>query len=79
MATKPKTANENMIRMQLLVSQHLKEDVEAFATEHDMSANEAMRILVRRGLAASGKPFTASQLLEEFTHLVRDLEARARQ
>ena len=68
---------ETMIRMQLLVSADLKQDIEAFAVKHSLSANEAMRLLTRRGLEVSGQPRTASQLLTEMGFLIRDLEARA--
>ena len=66
-----------MARLQLLVPDDLKADIEIFAEDHGMSVNEAARILVRRGLAASDQDFTASALIDEFTHIVRDLEARA--
>jgi len=66
-----------MARLQLLVPDELKAEIEAFAREHSMSVNEAARVLVWRGLAASDKDFTASALLDEFAHIIKDLEKRA--
>lgn len=66
-----------MARMQLLVPDELKTAIEIFANDHGMSANEAARILLRRGLAASGQNFTAGALLDQLTHIIRNLEARA--
>ncbi|WP_295452761.1 hypothetical protein [uncultured Thiodictyon sp.] len=65
------------VRMQLLIPQSLKSDVEAFADQHNMSANEAMRILVRRGMTVEGERFSAVHLLDEFSFQVRELAALA--
>ena len=44
-----------MARMQLLLPPDLKAEIEQFAEEQGLSANEAIRVLSRRGLNASGK------------------------
>ena len=65
-----------MARMQLLLPPDLKTEIEQFAEEQGLSANEAIRVLSRRGLNASGKAPPVSTLLEELGYRVRDLEQR---
>jgi len=65
-----------MARMQLLLPPDLKAEIEEFAKEHRVSANEAVRLLSRRGLDASGKAQPVEALLDELTHRVRDMEQR---
>lgn len=65
-----------MARMQLLLPSDLKAEIEQFAEEQGLSANEAIRLLSRRGLSASGKPAPVGALLEELGYRVRDLEQR---
>jgi hypothetical protein len=62
--------------MQLLLPPDLKAEIERFAEEQGLSANEAIRVLSRRGLNASGKAPPASVLVEELGYRVRDLEQR---
>jgi hypothetical protein len=68
--------NGPMARMQLLLPQDLKTEIEHFAKEQGLSANEAIRVLSRRGLNASGKAPPVSVLVEELGYRVRDLEQR---
>lgn len=65
----------SMARLQLLVPPELKDDIETWAGRQNMSVNEAMRVLVRRGLAASAVPLSASGMVDDLGHLVRALEA----
>jgi antitoxin component of RelBE/YafQ-DinJ toxin-antitoxin module len=65
-----------MARMQLLLPPELKTEIEQFAEEQGMSANEAIRLLARRGLSASGKAAPVETLLEELGYRVRDMEQR---
>ena len=65
-----------MARMQLLLPPDLKAEIEEFAEEHGVSANEAVRLLSRRGLDASGKAQPVEALLDELTYRVRDMEQR---
>jgi metal-responsive CopG/Arc/MetJ family transcriptional regulator len=65
-----------MARMQVLLPQDLKAEIELFAKEQGVSANEAIRVLSRRGLTASGKVAPVSFLVEELGYRVRDLEQR---
>jgi len=65
-----------MARMQLLLPPELKTEIEQFAEEQGMSANEAIRLLARRGLSASGKAIPVETLLEELGYRVRDMEQR---
>ena len=65
-----------MARMQLLLPPDLKAEIEQFAEEQGLSANEAIRVLSRRGLNASGKAPPVSTLLEELGYRLRDLEQR---
>jgi hypothetical protein len=65
-----------MARMQLLLPPELKAEIEEFAEEQGLSANEAVRLLSRRGLNASGKAPPVESLLEELGYRVRDLEQR---
>ena len=65
-----------MARMQLLLPHELKADVERFAEGQGVSANEAIRVLCRRGLEASGQAPPVSVLVEELGYRVRDLEKR---
>ena len=51
-----------MARMQLLLPSDLKGEIEQFAEEQGLSANEAIRVLSRRGLNASGKAPPVSNL-----------------
>lgn len=68
--------NGPMARMQLLLPPDLKAEIERFAKEQGLSANEAIRLLSRRGLNASGKAPPVSVLVEELGYRVRDLEQR---
>lgn len=59
-----------MARMQLLLPHELKADVdkadvERFAAGQGISANEAIRLLCRRGLDVSGQAPPVSALVEE--------------
>ena len=65
-----------MARMQLLLPPDLKAEIEQFAEEQGLSANEAIRVLSRRGLNASGKAPPVSTLLEELGYRLRDLVQR---
>ncbi|WP_295393265.1 hypothetical protein [uncultured Thiodictyon sp.] len=65
-----------MARMQLLLPADLKAEVERFAEDQGLSANEAIRLLSRRGLSASGQTPPVSVLVEELGYRVRDLEQR---
>jgi len=65
-----------MARMQLLLPSDLKGEIEQFAEEQGLSANEAIRVLSRRGLNASGKVPPVSNLVEELGYRIRDLEQR---
>jgi hypothetical protein len=65
-----------MARMQLLLPPELKTEIEAFAAAHGVSANEAIRLLTRRGLDASGHLPPVSALVEELGQRVRELEQR---
>jgi hypothetical protein len=65
-----------MARMQLLLPPDLKSAIEQFAEEHGVSANEAVRLLSRRGLDASGKTQPVEALLDELSYRVRDMEQR---
>lgn len=65
-----------MARMQLLLPPDLKAEIEEFAEEHGVSANEAVRLLSRRGLDASGKTQPVEALLDELSYRVRDMEQR---
>ncbi|MGB5832540.1 MAG: hypothetical protein WBG92_11190 [Thiohalocapsa sp.] len=65
-----------MARVQLLLPPELKTEIEQFAEEQGMSANEAIRLLTRRGLSASGKATPVETLLEELGYRVRDMEQR---
>ncbi|MBK5938063.1 hypothetical protein [Halochromatium roseum] len=65
-----------MARMQLLLPPELKAEIEQFAEEQGLSANEAIRLLSRRGLSASGKTAPVDVLLEELGYRIRDLEQR---
>jgi len=72
-----KVTSTPMARLHLLLSEELKNDIETFAGTESMSVNEAARLLLRRGLVASGEGFTATALLDEFSRIIRDLESRA--
>lgn len=65
-----------MIRMQVLLPSDLKAEIERFAEEQGLSANEAIRVLTRRGLSISGQAQPVSVLVEELGYRVRDLEQR---
>ncbi len=65
-----------MARMQLLLPRDLKADIERFAGGQGISANEAIRVLCRRGLDASGRAPPLSVLVEELGYRVHDLEKR---
>ena len=65
-----------MIRMQVLLPPDLKAEIERFAEEQGLSANEAIRVLSRRGLSISGQAQPVSVLVEELGYRVRDLEQR---
>jgi len=65
-----------MARMQLLLPHELKAEIEAFAAQHGVSANEALRLLTRRGLDASGNLPPVSALVDELGQRVRELEQR---
>lgn len=68
-----------MARMQLLLPPELKAEIEGFADEQGLSLNEAVRVLSRRGLNASGQAPSASTLVEELGYRVRDLEQQVSQ
>jgi hypothetical protein len=65
-----------MIRMQVLLPPGLKAEIERFAEDQGLSANEAIRILSRRGLSISGQAQPVSVLVDELGYRVRDLEQR---
>jgi hypothetical protein len=65
-----------MARMQLLLPPDLKAEIERFAREQGLSANEAIRVLSRRGLDVSGQAAPVSVLVDELGYRVRDLEQR---
>ena len=65
-----------MARMQVLLPPELKAEIEHFAAEQGLSANQAIRVLSRRGLSVSGQAQPVSVLIEELGYRVRDLEQR---
>jgi hypothetical protein len=65
-----------MIRMQVLLPADLKAEIERFAEDQGLSANEAIRVLSRRGLSISGQAPPVSVLVEELGYRVRDLEQK---
>ena len=65
-----------MARMQLLLPPELKAEIESFAGERGISANEAIRVLTRLGLDASGNQPPVSALVDHLGLRVRELESR---
>ena len=65
-----------MARMQLPLPQELKADIERFDAGQGISANEAIRLLCRRGLAACGQAPPVSVVVVAVGHRVRELERR---
>lgn len=76
MAANPNQKTTAMVRMQLLVPPDLKAEIEAFGSANGLSANEAMRVLTRRGLSVSGSTVSAAHLAEELSFRVRDMERK---